>query len=191
MNKTWFTSDLHFLHKRIVEFTNRGKDTTTELHDEWLTDYWNSTVDRGDRVFHTGDFSFGSKYEQVASQLRKLNGQKFLIKGNHDSQKILDQLKKDNLIQNWKHYDEIKVAGVSTCLFHFPITAWHRQYYGAWHLHGHCHGNYNPEKGKILDVGLDQSYNLYGKHVFFDEEMLEAYMETREVHVADHHVDRK
>ena len=32
-----FTSDLHHEHRRIVEFTNRGKDTAQEQHNERLT----------------------------------------------------------------------------------------------------------------------------------------------------------
>lgn len=191
MSKLFITSDLHFMHKRIVEFTQRGNDTTTEDHDKWLTDLWNSQVTKSDRVFHLGDFSFASKYEDVAAQVKKLNGQKFFIKGNHDRSQILDQLKKDNLIQNWKHYDEVKIAGVHTCLFHFALAVWHKQQYGSWALVGHSHGSFQPEKGKILDCGLDNSYNLYGEHKFFTEEMLEAYMQTKEVHVVDHHKVRE
>ena len=36
LNKVWFTSDLHFFHKNIVKFTNRGKETSLEDHAEWL-----------------------------------------------------------------------------------------------------------------------------------------------------------
>jgi hypothetical protein len=25
-------------------------------------------------------------------------------------------------------------------LCHYPLLSWDRQYYGAWMLHGHCHG---------------------------------------------------
>lgn len=32
MNNIWFTSDLHWHHKRIVEFTNRGVETNQENH---------------------------------------------------------------------------------------------------------------------------------------------------------------
>jgi len=39
-----FTSDLHHDHRRIVEFTNRSKDTTQENHTEWLITTWNKNV---------------------------------------------------------------------------------------------------------------------------------------------------
>lgn len=138
MTTKWFTSDLHHMHKRIVEFTNRGKDTTQAEHDDWLVEVWNSQVAAGDLVYHLGDFSFGKKYEDIASFLRKLNGQKIFIKGNHDDRKVLGSLALSGLIQSWHDYKEIKLGDKSVCLFHFPISSWHKQGYGSLHLHGHC-----------------------------------------------------
>jgi calcineurin-like phosphoesterase family protein len=41
-------------------------------------------------------------------------------------------------------------------LFHFPVESWHGVGKGAWHLHGHCHGNLQQPKGiLLLDVGVD------------------------------------
>lgn len=185
--KTYFTSDLHFSHKRIVEFTNRGKETSQEDHDSWITELWNNTVENQDRVFHLGDFSFGTTYEQVAKQVQRLKGQKFFIKGNHDRSKFLDQLKEDRLIQDWYEYKEIKLSDKIAVLFHFPIASWHKQNYGIWHLHGHSHGNFSDSKGKMLDVGIDSAYNIKGKHEFFSEEDIANYMSHREVQTADHH----
>ena len=190
MTTKWFTSDLHHMHKRIVEFTNRCKDTTQSEHDDWLIELWNSQVAAGDLVYHLGDFSFGKKYDDIASFLRKLNGQKIFIKGNHDDRKVLDNLAVSGLIQAWYDYKEIKLADKSVCLFHFPISSWHKQGYGSLHLHGHSHGNFTDGKGKILDVGLDSAYNIFGKHRFFSEQSVLEYMQSREVHVADHHKDR-
>lgn len=55
MSKVWLTSDLHFQHRRIVEYTNRGVDTTQEDHDRWLIDLWNSQVNKNDTVYSLGD----------------------------------------------------------------------------------------------------------------------------------------
>jgi calcineurin-like phosphoesterase family protein len=35
MSRTHYTSDLHFRHKNIVKFTDRGNETTKDEHDEW------------------------------------------------------------------------------------------------------------------------------------------------------------
>ena len=185
-----FTSDLHFLHKNIVQFTKRSVDTTQENHTEWLIDLWNKQVKHGDFVYVLGDVCFGTKYEQFKEIFSALNGQISVIKGNHDRSKFLDNLKSDNLIQNWCDYKEIKIKEASTCLFHYPISSWHKQGYGSLMLHGHCHGSFNPDKGKILDVGLDSAYNHYGEHRFFTEDDIVEFMSKREININDHHQDQ-
>ena len=187
----YFTSDLHHSHKNIVEFTDRGKVTTKELHNEWLINVWNYTVEKGDLVYHLGDLSFATKYNEIAEFVARLNGRIILLKGNHDREVNLQKLKGDNLIENWHMYKEIKVP-LSTNevqhidLFHFPISSWHKQGYGAWHLYGHSHGNHKSG-GKSLDVGLDSAYNQFKEHRFFSLLDVEHYMNQRAINTVDHH----
>lgn len=189
----WFTSDLHVGHKRITEFTDRKLVTTAEDHDNWVVDLWNSQVKPGDVVWILGDVSF-ARFDKTCEALKKMQGQKHVIKGNHDRADDLDHLKAANIIQNWHHYKEIKVGGkednLTACLFHFPITAWHRQHYGSIHLFGHCHGSY-AGIGKCLDVGLDNSYNIFGEHKLFSEEDVLQFMQGREVYIAESHRNYK
>lgn len=182
-----FTSDLHHMHNRIVEFTNRGESTTQENHTQWLTDVWNKNVSSGDLVYHLGDFSFAKKYDDIALFMQKLNGQKIFIKGNHDKRENLDQLVKDKLISAWYDYKEIKLQDVPTVLFHFPIASWHRQSHGSIHLHGHSHGNFKDFRGKMLDVGIDSAYNLYGEHKFITEDEVIVFMQHEDIYTADQH----
>lgn len=56
---------------------------------------------------------------------------------------------------------------------------------------GHSHGNLTGAKGKMLDVGLDNSYNLYGKHRFFSELDVLNYMARQELVITDHHKERE
>lgn len=190
MSKTWYSSDLHFGHRNIVKYTNRGVDTTQEDHDEWLIDLWNSQVNKGELVYHLGDFSFSRSVTEIQRLLQRLNGVKHFIKGNHDDRQVLDVLKKNNSISWWGDYKETKIGGNSTILFHFAIANWHKQHHGSFHLHGHSHGSYVLDDGKILDVGLDSAYNIFGKHKFFSEEDVLEYMQQRNVVVNDHHTKR-
>lgn len=182
-----FTSDLHHEHRRIVEFTNRGKDTTQENHTEWLVDTWNKNVDKGDICYHLGDFSFAKDYSSIRLFASALNGTKIFIKGNHDKRENLDRLVKDGLIAAWYDYKEIKLQDIPTVLFHFPIASWHRQSHGALHLHGHCHGNFKDFRGKMLDVGIDSAYNLYGEHKFITEDEVITFMQHEDIYTADQH----
>lgn len=183
--KVLFTSDLHFFHSRIVEFTERSKVTTQEYHTDFLVDIWNKQVTKGDLVYHLGDFSFGNT-EDTFDVLSQLNGQKILIKGNHDRNDWFDKAKGKHGVVNTHQYKEIKIKEASCCLFHFPIASWHKQHHGSFHLHGHSHGQYKAG-GKILDVGLDSAYNIFGEHKFFTEEDIYEQMKTKNIAIADSH----
>ena len=188
--KRWFTSDLHFYHKNIISYTNRPEMSIDE-HDEWLTDIWNSTVNPDDDVWHLGDFAFVRNGKTAWDVLSRLNGRKFFILGNHDNNSEFElKIRNRTDVGAVKNYEEIKIAGKKVVLCHYPIACWNRQHHGSWHLHGHSHGNYKIPEGKILDVGLDSAYNIYGKHCFFDEAMIEEYMNTRSLHAPDGHVVR-
>lgn len=183
-----FTSDLHLGHKNIVKFTNRGIDCLSQdNHEQWVIDLWNTAVSAGDLVYHLGDFSFFTNYQDLAEAVYKMKGQKIFIKGNHDRREHLDKLVKDQLIQAWYDYKEIKIGEIPVVLFHFPIASWHRQSHGAWHLHGHCHGNFKDSRGKMLDVGIDSAYTLYGKHKFIDEHEISKFMQHEQIYLADQH----
>ena len=43
----------------------------------------------------------------------------------------------------------------------------------------------------ILDVGIDSAYNVFGKHKLFSTEEVLSIMETKQVHVKDHHKEVK
>lgn len=192
MNKTWLSSDLHFGHKNIVKYTNRGVDTTAEDHDRWLIDLWNSQLHPSDTLIHLGDFSFHKDVNKTLEIIDQLNGNLVMIKGNHDQSKdFFGPIARHKKVIRAVHYDEIKIKGNHTCLFHFGLAIWHRQHHGAWHLHGHSHGSYTPEHGKILDVGLDNAYNVLGQHRFFTEDDIKTYMGKRSIYVADQHTKRE
>ena len=83
MSEIWFTSDLHFGHKNIIEYCNRP--WTFEQQDEELVKRWNSRVGLFDQVFHLGDFTFAGrkKANSIIELIKSLNGQITFIKGNH------------------------------------------------------------------------------------------------------------
>ena len=70
-------------HANIIEYCNRPFSNINEMNEEMIK-RWNSVVKKGDKVWHLGDFGFGSK-KQIANVVSKLNGRIFLILGNHDN----------------------------------------------------------------------------------------------------------
>jgi calcineurin-like phosphoesterase family protein len=165
--KIWFTSDTHWAHKNIKKFCpNTRLGDTIEEHDERLIYEWNASVRPHDRVYHHGDFCFGSAAyaEHVIS---RLNGQKFLIYGNHD-EVILGSAKLRQMFTWVGHYKEVnlpvpipvphtkndKPKMQKVVMFHFPIFEWHKIHRGAFHTYGHVHGDIQLP-GRAMDVGID------------------------------------
>lgn len=70
-------------HKKIIEYCNRPFKTIEEMNKKIIKN-WNSIVNKRDQVWHLGDFGFGNQ-EQISQIVSQLNGNIFLIKGNHDN----------------------------------------------------------------------------------------------------------
>ncbi|WP_217556443.1 metallophosphoesterase [Paenibacillus sp. GbtcB18] len=82
MPNDFFISDHHFGHKLIIDFESRPFADADEMTDIMIQK-WNAAVGSEDKVFHLGDFSFLNQ-ERTQEIVRKLNGYKFLVLGNHD-----------------------------------------------------------------------------------------------------------
>lgn len=87
---TFVISDTHFSHKNIVTFTTKSGEKVrpwdnVEEMDEELVHRWNSVVGPKDKVYHLGDVAINKSALPILS---RLNGDKVLIKGNHDIYKL-------------------------------------------------------------------------------------------------------
>ena len=185
MSKVLFTSDLHIGHRKIVEYTNRGVDTTQEDHDKWVVDLWNSQVSKHDIVYQLGDFVFNCRDLKVwQSAVSKLNGRIIHIKGNHDSS---DVLKKSG--HEWYDLKRVKIGKQHIVMCHFALRVWDMYHHGAWQIYGHSHGSLDGI-GKQVDVGLDSAYNILGEHRFFTMDDLRQIMSEREIVFHDNHTER-
>jgi calcineurin-like phosphoesterase family protein len=160
-NNIFFTSDTHFGHANIIKYCNRPfikagvlddkgfPVVDVEAHDEKLIENWNKVVKAGDRVYHLGDFGFG-KAENLLKVFNRLNGQKYLIEGNHDDSSLDERLE-------WiwiKDTHNLKVGDKSYFLAHYAHRVWNKSFHGARHVFGHSHGMIKPW-GWSCDVGTD------------------------------------
>ena len=80
--KIWFTSDTHWNHANIIKYCKRPFANVEEMDDALISN-WNAVVDKGDHVYHLGDFCWG-KRDGWIKYLKLLNGNIHIIKGNHD-----------------------------------------------------------------------------------------------------------
>lgn len=154
----WFTSDTHYMHENVIEYSARPFENLEEMT-ETMIERWNACVKKGDTVYHLGDFalSWGRKHAEPIDQiLSRLNGQKWLIKGNHDRKEVTEN-KRWHMV---KDYHEIKVDVGEVhkqhiVMSHYSMRTWNQSHRSAWMLHGHSHGSLSDIGGKTLDVGVD------------------------------------
>ena len=162
-NKVWFTSDLHFWHKNICKYCNRPFDTVEEMN-EAIVENWNKVVKDDDVVFVLGDLGFCG-YEKLAPYIARLKGRKYIVQGNHDSDKIVGKLWEADLIEEYYKLTTITVEGdpelpsQALTLCHFPMVDWYDKEKGAWMVHGHQHQLPGTPSCSVMhwDVGVDKN----------------------------------
>lgn len=132
----WFISDTHFFHSNIIKYCNRPFENA-DVMDETMIQNWNNTVKPNDKVYHLGDVAlgFGGDDKKLGNLLRRLNGKKRLIAGNHDNLKSVSLQTFFEKIEIW--YGN-KDWGF-TCS-HIPLPLTHLRD-GKVNVHGHIHNN--------------------------------------------------
>ena len=85
----YYISDTHFGDKGQLYLQKRPFSSVEEM-DEEIIKRWNEKVRRYDDVYIIGDLISHQKCS-FSSYLRRLNGQKHLIVGNHDYHLLKDK----------------------------------------------------------------------------------------------------
>lgn len=151
---TFFTSDNHFSHKNIHKFCpNTRPDADWNVMDEKMIRQWNYQVQPEDTVWALGDFFFGDG-KTSKNIMRRLNGHKNLVYGNHD-QVIRGDAHLQSMFESIHEYKEIKINGEMLVLFHYPIQEWNKMHHGAIALYGHIHDKISGVPGRVLNVCVD------------------------------------
>jgi len=193
MNKEkqiWFTSDSHFLHENIIRFSNRpfrDKDHMTEE----LVRAWNEVVGQDDDVYHLGDFALGNKTDEVLRILNRLNGNIYLITGNHEKSVLEKESTRSRFV--WiKAHHEMNIGKQSITLCHYAHRVWNKSHHGSWMLYGHSHDSMEHESwGRSMDVGVDSAYRILGEFRPFSYDEIKGIMDKRGHNPVDHHIEVK
>lgn len=156
--KIWFTSDLHFGHRNIINFCNRPWENTTQM-EKGLIENWNNTVDDNDIVFVLGDTFWFNDSHRIRKVLAQLKGKDiYLIPGNHDD------------FDSYHRVDDPRIhlcADVVCCWFteenkpikevwlsHYPMMTWPHRERNVIQLFGHIHSQPGKESGVDQDLPL-------------------------------------
>ena len=146
MPSVFLVSDTHFGHTGVCRFTRndgvtklRPWDDADEM-DEEMVRRWNDKVRPNDKVYHLGDVVINRK---ALSIMHRLNGDKVLIRGNHDIFKDDDYR---------LHFRELRAYHVMNgmILSHIPLHSDSMGRFGT-NIHGHTHAN-RVKKARGVDA---------------------------------------
>lgn len=155
--KTYITSDLHWGHKNIMRFcpVSRARfRNDLDYMNQAMVQEWNDLIDPQDTVYILGDVAF-LPAAKATEYMRRLNGRKILVQGNHD-RKLLQDTDFRDCFAEIHHYLDINYAGTKCVMFHYPIAEWDQMHRGAVHFHGHLHGGVSGlEQYRCRDMGID------------------------------------
>jgi calcineurin-like phosphoesterase family protein len=156
MPSVFLTSDTHFGHAGVCRFTEA--DGVTKIRpwtdpdemDEEMIKRWNDRVRPNDKVYHLGDVVINRK---SLSTLHRLNGDKVLIRGNHDIFRDDDYR---------RYFRELRAYHVMNgmILSHIPLHEASLGRFGV-NIHGHLHSN-RVKKARGIDATT-------GKTLYSDE----------------------
>lgn len=159
-HKIFFTSDLHFCHKNIIEYCNRPYSNTYEMNNS-IIDTINSSVNTGDYLFNLGDI--GMSGPNVLLQLySQINSNQFLISGNHDRKSLLNKF--DMLFTSifkgktvlYIDYNDIEYT---VYLSHYPRIWDYIDDDKTIFLYGHLHDKELEDcKWNEMNIGWDRFY---------------------------------
>jgi calcineurin-like phosphoesterase family protein len=137
MPSVFLVSDTHFGHAGVCRFTHPD-DATVKLRpwdnademDEEMIRRWNDRVRPTDKVYHLGDVVINRK---ALKTLHRLNGDKVLIRGNHD---IFPD------VEYREYFRELRAYHVMNgmILSHIPIHPESLGRFGV-NIHGHLHAS--------------------------------------------------
>ena len=136
MPAVFLVADTHFGHTGVCQFTRN--DGVTKLRpwtdpnemDEDMIKMWNDRVSPKDKVYHLGDVVINRR---ALKTLARLNGDKVLIKGNHDIFRMHEYA---------EHFRDIRGYHVMNgmILSHIPVHEASLGRFGC-NIHGHLHSN--------------------------------------------------
>lgn len=169
----WFTSDLHFGHADAIKYSKRPFESLDEMHEVLIT-RWNKCVQPQDIIYVCGDMAL-CPYREFEPLAKRLNGIKYLIRGNHDSYSVGQYNRLGFTV-----YQEVKMklAGYTVRLSHFPYALpWYKRPFaykselrfmslrppriaGEFLIHGHTHTKYKGTKDNRIHIGVD-AWNYY------------------------------
>lgn len=147
MSNIFLISDTHWGHQGSVVFTNydgskmRPWDNVEDM-DQAMVDNWNRVVGPKDKVYHLGDVVINRRALPINA---RLNGDKVLIKGNHDLFRLEEYIPYFRDIRGSHKLDNF-------ILTHIPLHPASLVRWTSGNIHGHTHGEQVRKEDGAIDL---------------------------------------
>ena len=186
MNKTWLTADWHCGESRL-DLMSRPYKTQNEMIDDFVYKH-NILVKPEDNVIVVGDAVY-QKTPEYLPHIRRFNGIKTLIRGNHDRVFTDEQLQPYfNRIIKEGDGIELDIEGIPCFITHYPSQG----RVDKFNIVGHIHAAWKYQLN-MINVGVDVHHfrpidmatipfyvNAISK--FYDNDVWAAYMPSNEAY---------
>ena len=167
MANIFFCSDHHFYHQNIPTFKRDDGTPLREFSDvnhmnEIMVQRHNERVRPNDKVYFLGDVTM-SRNARGLEILGRMNGEKVLIKGNHDLCKPQQYLQYFKDIRGSHQFDGM-------ILTHIPI---HPDSLARWGLNVHGHLHYQVVRLPLSQIPDRRYYNVSMERINYTPVSLE------------------
>ena len=161
MSKIWFTSDLHFNHDQPFIWKDRGYSSVQEINEEQVARFY-SFVTHEDTVYILGDCMMGMDISSGLAYLRRLNGTKYLVIGNHATAARIEEYKKSGIFADIQFAYRLRHKGHSYFLSHYPTITANGEDLRTVNLFGHTHQTttHFEDRKYMYHVGVDSNYGF-------------------------------
>jgi len=140
LGNIWVIGDYHFYHTNVISYCNRPFINAIEMN-EYIINENNHYITDNDILIILGDYGFGGT-EKFQDCYNRLNGNKYLILGNHDyrHKNKLKRIFNGKILPNVMVID---INGMPVYLSHQPLLY---PFIGL-NIHGHIHEKivYSPQ----------------------------------------------
>ena len=135
MARIFLIADTHLGDDIIIKLENRPFKNSKEQTDS-IVEKWNSVVNEDDIVYVVGDFLHIGCDSYHMEQAKKLNGKKYLVRGNHDTESDEFYIGECGFA---KVYDHPIIVDDFWIFSHEPMYI--NKYFPYANIFGHVHDN--------------------------------------------------
>ncbi len=157
----YYISDLHFGSEKVLKIDHIYHIGIKERNN-MIVERWNGVVKDTDEVYIVGDVMCGSDGTAVIDILKRLNGKKHLIFGNHD----VSGAEFISCFESVDKHRSIIDDGRKVFLSHYPVLFYPGQHKDGYMIYGHVHTTHDYDlilkwRKEIAEIGMnDKIFNV-------------------------------